>query len=238
MASAWGKDDFSYNESLSKTAKNSPAPVFLSFGVHPQLPALDKAAAAESLAMLETLARGKRLDAAGEIGFDLFDARYRSTEKEQDAVFSEELAIAARFDLPVVLHARKAMHKIFARKKALKKIKAVVFHGFSGTDGEALSLLAGGINAYFSFGTALLNNHKKAQKAAALIPAERLLFETDAPYQPLRGKEYSHYRDLAPILEKAAALRRAAGSGFADRHALETLTDTQFYALFAQNPHP
>jgi TatD DNase family protein len=235
MASAWGKDDFSYNESLSKNAKNSPNPVFLSFGVHPQLPALDKAATTESLAMFEALAREKRLDAAGEIGFDLFDAQYRSTEKEQDALFSEELAIAAQFDLPIVLHVRKAMHKIFARKKALKKIKVVVFHGFSGTDREALSLLAGGINAYFSFGTALLNNHKTAQKAAALIPAERLLFETDAPYQPLRGNDHSHYRDLAPILEKAAALRQEAGSNFADRHALETLTDAQFYHLFSQN---
>jgi TatD DNase family protein len=236
LASAWGKDDFSYNESLSKNAKNSTAPVFLSFGVHPQLLALDKAAAAESLAMFEALAREKRLDAAGEIGFDLFDEQYRSTEREQDAIFIEELAIAAQFDLPIVLHARKATHKICAHKKTLKKIKAVVFHGFSGTDREAMSLLAWGINAYFSFGTAILNNHKKAQKAVALIPAERLLFETDAPYQPLRGNAYSHHRDLAPILEKAAALRREAGSDFADRHALETLSDTQFFHLFEPTP--
>jgi TatD DNase family protein len=124
------------------------------------------------------------------------------------------------------------MHKVFAHKKALKRMKAVVFHGFSGTDHDAASLLAAGINAYFSFGTAILNNHKKAQKAVALIPAARLLFETDAPYQPPRGKEFSHYRDLAPIREKAAALRQEAGRDFADSHALETLADTQFYRLF------
>jgi TatD DNase family protein len=232
MASAWGKDDFTYNEFLSKNVKNTAAPVFLSFGVHPQLLAADKTGAATSLAMFETLVRESRLNAVGEIGFDLFDERYRSTEKEQDTVFCDQLALATHYNLPVIIHARKAIHKIFAYKKALKQIKAVVFHAFSGTDGEAMSLLAYGINACFSFGTAILNNHKKAQKAVALIPAERLLFETDAPYQPLRGNTHSHYRDLAPILEKAASLRREADADYADRHALETLTDTQFYQLF------
>jgi TatD DNase family protein len=231
MASAWGKDDFAYNESL-KNAKNTAAPVFLSFGVHPQLLAADKAAAVASFTMFEALVRGSRLNAAGEIGFDLFDEYYRSTEKEQDAVFHDQLVLAMHYDLPVILHARKAIHKIFAYKKALKQIKAVVFHAFSGTDCEAMSLLAHGINAYFSFGTAILNNHKKAQKAVALIPAKRLLFETDAPYQPLRGNTHSHYCDLAPILEKAASLRREANTDYADRHTLETLTDTQFYQLF------
>jgi TatD DNase family protein len=234
VASAWGADDFSYNESLAAKAKNTRAPMFLSFGVHPQLLAVDKAAASVSLAKLSALARERRLDAVGEIGFDLFDGRYRSTEKEQDTIFSEELAIAVLYDLPVILHVRKAMNKIFAYKNQFKHIKAVVFHGFSGTEREALSLLAAGINAYFSFGTAILNNHKKAQQAVSVIPAQRLLFETDAPYQPLRGNEYSHYHDLLPIREQAAALRREAGSDITDMSVLETLTDTQFYHLFGR----
>jgi TatD DNase family protein len=235
-ASAWGKEDFSYNESLAEKAVQSGVPLFLSFGVHPQLLAADKAAAASSLAMLSTLAEEKRLDAVGEIGFDLFDEQHRATEKEQDAIFRDELATAAHYDLPVILHVRKAMHKVFACKNTLKSIKAVVFHGFSGTDREALSLIAAGVNAYFSFGTAILNNHKKAQKAVSVIPARRLLFETDAPYQPPRGSAYSHYRDLPQILEKAAALRQEAANDFADPLALENLTDTQFLSLFAKSP--
>jgi Tat protein secretion system quality control protein TatD with DNase activity len=70
VASAWGQDDFSYNESLSKNTKHDAPPVFLSFGVHPQLLALDKTAAAASLALFAALAQERRLDAAGEIGFD------------------------------------------------------------------------------------------------------------------------------------------------------------------------
>jgi TatD DNase family protein len=236
MASAWGKDDFSYNESLAERAIQSGMPIFLSFGVHPQLLAADKAAAASSLAMLSTLAEEKRLDAVGEIGFDLFDEQHRATEKEQDAIFRDELATAAYYELPIILHVRKAMHKIFACKKQLKHIRVVVFHGFSGTDREALSLLAAGVNAYFSFGTAILNNHKKVQKAVSVIPAQSLLFETDAPYQPPRGSAYSHYHDLPQILEKAAALRQEADNDFVDPLALETLTDTHFLSLFAKSP--
>jgi TatD DNase family protein len=232
VASAWGKEDFAYNKALADSAKKGGVPVFLSFGVHPQLPATNREAVAASFALFETLIADGSLDAAGEIGFDLFDERYRATEQEQDALFRDALAGAARYGLPVILHIRKAMRNVFAYKKALRKLKAVVFHGFSGTEGEAASLLAAGVNAYFSFGTALLNNHKKAEKAAALIPAERLLFETDAPYQPLRGHAYSHPRDLAPILEKAASLRREAGSPCADARSLETLTDTQFHRVF------
>jgi TatD DNase family protein len=235
VASAWGKDDFLYNESLAEKAKNTNAPIFLSFGVHPQLLAADKSAVSASFALLLTFVQAKRLDAIGEIGFDLFDERYRPTEKEQDALFADELAVAMRYELPVILHVRKAMHKIFAYKKQLKHIKAVIFHGFSGTERDASALLAAGINASFSFGTAILNNHKKAQKAVSVIPPQRLLFETDAPYQPSRGNEYSHYRDLRPILEKAAALRREAGSDFSDVHALEALTDAQFFSLFQRN---
>jgi TatD DNase family protein len=257
LASAWGKEDFDYNKSLSEEADKAGqggVPMYLSFGVHPQLPttdktdktdktgktetamdkAMDKPMSAASFALLETLVREGGLDAVGEIGFDLYDERYRETEKEQDELFRDELALAARYDLPVVLHVRKAMHKVFACKKTLRNIKAAIFHGYAGTEGEAASLLAAGVNAYFSFGTAILNNHKQAERAVALLPAERLLFETDAPYQPLRGKLYSHYHDLAPILEKAASLRKEAGSDYADREALEALTDPQFRRLFGR----
>jgi TatD DNase family protein len=236
VASAWGKEDFAYNKALAEDAKNGDTPVFLSFGVHPQLPAANKEAAAASFALFETLVADGSLDAVGEIGFDLFDERYRATEQAQDALFQNALAQAARYNLPVILHIRKAMRNVFAYKKDLRKLKAVVFHSFSGTEGEAASLLAAGINAFFSFGTAILNNHRKAEKAAALIPAERLLFETDAPYQPLRGNPCSHPRDLAPILEKAASLRREAGSPCADARSLETLADTQFHRIFGRTP--
>jgi TatD DNase family protein len=44
-------------------------------------------------------------------------------------------------------------------------------------------------------------------RCCALFPRDRLLTETDAPYQPPRGKEFSSYADLPRILEAMAALR-------------------------------
>jgi TatD DNase family protein len=234
VASAWGKEDFVFNKALAENAKPSGVPVFLSFGVHPQLPAMNREAVAASFALFEALVQEGHLDAIGEIGFDLFDERYRATEQEQDTLFRDALVLAERYELPIILHIRKAMHKVFAYKNELRKLTAVVFHGFSGTEREAASLLAAGVNAFFSFGSAILNNHKKAERAVSLIQAERLLFETDSPYQPLRGHAYSHSRDLMSIVEKAASLRREAGSGYADAHALETLTDAQFYHIFGK----
>jgi TatD DNase family protein len=127
------------------------------------------------------------------------------------------------------------MHKIFPYTKQLKKIPAVVFHSWSGTRGEAEALLKKGINAYFSFGTAVLKNHKESMASAAILPAERILLETDAPYQPLRGKEFSTWQDLSRICSCIAGLRKNAGSKCATPEEIEKQTTENFYKIFTTN---
>jgi TatD DNase family protein len=236
-ASAWRREEFSYNEALSA----GPGRV-LCFGVHPQLPAHEgrgglegsPVSARDSLAFLQTLAREGRIHAVGEAGFDLYTQPYRDTEARQDEIFAAQMEIALDHGLPLVLHVRRAMHKVFFHSRSLKRLPSVVFHSYPGTLREGLDLLNRGINAYFSFGAPILLNHKTAMDACARLPPERLLLETDAPYQPLRGRPFSSWGDLPQILRAAADLRREAGSLPPSLEELEALGQANFRRAYGR----
>ncbi|MCL2600844.1 MAG: TatD family hydrolase, partial [Treponema sp.] len=212
-SSATSIAEFEFCERLSlKALAESAAPVLPCFAVHPQMPLSGKPGGAEAgLAVLDLLAGQGRLAAVGETGFDLFSPAFRETEKTQDLVFAAHIEAALRHGLPLVLHARRAMHKIFAHAAMLRKCRAVVFHSWPGTASEGQALLRRGINVFFSFGTTIALNHREAMRCCAIFPGERLLTETDAPFQPLRGREFSRHADLPHILETMAALRHDAG---------------------------
>jgi TatD DNase family protein len=232
-ASSWNLEQFAYNEGLAKKALADGGPsLFCCFALHPQLSADGEFPFAEGLALLESLGAEGRLDAVGETGFDLYDDEYRAGEKMQDEIFISHLETALRYGLPVILHVRRAMHKIFPFAGRLKKLPAVIFHSWPGTMGEGEALLRRGINAYFSFGTAVVKNHRQAMASAALFPAERLLLETDAPYQPLRGKAFSSWRDLDAICRGIAALRKEAGSSCSSPEELKEQTSANFFRIF------
>ena len=129
---------------------------------------------------------------------------------DQEILFREQIAVAREYGLPCVLHLRRAMHKAFEYSKELAALPAVVFHSYSGTAQESRSLVKRGVNAFFSFGTTVALNHKRAMEACVQVPADRLLIETDAPYQALRGKERSSWRDLLIV---AAAVARSPRRG-------------------------
>jgi TatD DNase family protein len=233
-ASSFDKDEFIYNEALSK--KNLSPFMALCFAIHPQLPAHGNDIDG-GLLFLETLALEKRIHAVGEAGFDLFNSDFKATEKVQEKIFNHHLDVALQYNVPIVLHIRRAMHKIFLYTKELKRLPAVVFHSYSGSLDEAASVLKRGINGYFSFGGAVLMNHKNAMCCAARLPAEKLLFETDAPYQPVYPKKYSCHSDVFTVIRCAAKLRETAG-GFLNSTGentaveLEKISDDNFNTIF------
>jgi TatD DNase family protein len=185
-----------------------------------------------SLVLLEMLASGGHLAAIGETGFDLYNAAFGETEKIQDELFAGHVDAALRYNLPIVIHARRAMHKIFACTATLKKCRAVIFHSWPGTAGEGEALLRRGVNAFFSFGTTIMLNHREAMRCCAVFPSERILTETDAPFQPPMGREFSRYADLKDIIKTAAALRRDAGTEVSDVEELEKIVEKNFRIAF------
>jgi TatD DNase family protein len=236
-AGAWNGEQFAYHRELAAGARQEcAAPMALCFAIHPQLPAVkERPPFAPLLDLLETLAAGGgigRLNAVGETGFDLYNDAFRATEAVQDELFAAHLEIALRHSLPLVLHVRRAMHKVFAHTASLKKLPAVVFHSYPGTAGEGESLLRRGVNAYFSFGASITKNHKEMIRAAATLPLDHLLLETDAPYQPLRGREFSRWADLSVILRGLARVRGEAGVPGGETAELETAADSNFCRVF------
>ena len=181
----------------------------------------------ENLPFLEGLLQEKRICAIGECGLDFFTPEFSAKRAAQEKAFAAQLELAARFSVPVIVHARKATQEIFASAAALKKVPAVVFHSFAGTLIDARSLLEKGVNAYFSFGKPLMNGAKKAILCVRSLPLERLLFETDAPYQTLKGERFTSPAEIADVYQTAFELRTAglpfeARPSFADfRAAIE-----------------
>jgi TatD DNase family protein len=259
-ASACSLEEFAYNEKLSRNAVLEDAvPILPCFGVHPQVfshrnrrrgqwPRFpsggtearkneglgirnEQRIESEQLEVIDNLASEKRIAAIGECGFDLYNSAFRETEKAQEQYFAAQIEIALKYDLPVVLHVRRAIHKIFAVAKELSKCNAVIFHSWPGTLEEAQSLLRRGINAFFSFGNVLMLNHKQALRCCALLSAQKLLTETDAPYQPRRGMNFSRWTDLPLILETAAALRCEAGNKISAKE-LEIHIEANFRKAF------
>jgi Mg-dependent DNase len=173
----------------------------ISFGIHPQAP--DE----KELKTLEKLIAENRVAAIGEIGLDRFNEEFAATIDLQKKLFSAQLEMAEIAELPVILHIRKAIPEVFEQIQELRKIKKVIFHSFSGTAAEAESILNHGVNAFFSFGNALLNGHKKAAEAVKILPEERILTETDAPYQPKKGESFSKPDDILLIRAKIKEIK-------------------------------
>ena len=125
----------------------------------------------------------------------------------QQTVWNMQLQWAQEFQLPVVIHCRKALPLIFDSVPRLKKLPAVIFHGWGGSPQEASAFLKKGVNAYFSIGKAVLRGQKSVCAMAASFDSTRLLTETDAPYMRLKAESYSHPCDIIAVTKQCANLR-------------------------------
>lgn len=136
--------------------------------------------------VIEALAAHKRVVAIGEIGLDY---HYEKDSRNlQLQIFENQLALANRLCLPVIVHDREA-HADTLRLLQKYKPRGVV-HCFSGSAEMAKEVLKLGM--YIGLGGAVtFKNAVKPVEVAEMLPADRLLAETDAPYMtpvPFRGK--------------------------------------------------
>ncbi len=138
---------------------------------------------------LRELAKHDKVRAIGEIGLDY---HYEGSDlpeirAAQTELFERQLMLANELGLPVIMHCRDATEDFVALCR--KHRPRGVCHCFSGSAETARELLD--IGLYIGFTGALtFKNAKKAKRAFAAVPTDRLLFETDAPYMappPFRG---------------------------------------------------
>ena len=186
-----------------------------SYGIHPQIVSEDYLHHdfEKAFDFMEYLCRKKKICAVGECGFDFFTPEYKATALLQEAVFEKQLLLAKNYGLPIVLHLRKSVQKIFTYSNPLSQLPAVIFHSFPGTSMEAESFLRRGVKAFFSFGKPLLNGKKSAIECVEKLSLQNILLETDAPYQPLKGETETFPTDIKHVYQKVCELRKI---GFED----------------------
>ena len=143
----------------------------------------------QHLEKLEALTREPKVVAIGEIGLDY---HYNFSPKEdQQRWFREQLQLARRLNLPVIIHDREAHGDVFDLIEATGVAETgCVMHCFSGSVEMAREYVKRGI--YISLaGPITFHNARKTREVAAAVPLEWLLIETDCPYLapvPHRGR--------------------------------------------------
>jgi TatD DNase family protein len=194
--------------------------VYAALGIDPHQAATDEA---HRVGELRTLLGAERAVAVGETGLDY---HYGSESKaEQLRLFESQLQLARDLDLPVVIHTREANDDTAAILGEHEG--TVIMHCFSEP-----GLLAAGLDRgwYFSFaGNVTYPRADELREAAAAVPADRILVETDSPYlspQPLRGRP----NEPASIVHTLAVLARARGE---DTGELAARIDANATAAFS-----
>jgi TatD DNase family protein len=184
-------------------------------GVHPHRAA---SWGPDALDRMTDLARDPCVVAIGEIGMD-FSGR-SSPPDVQEAGFRGQLALAALLDLPVVIHVRDAgdrVREILAGMRGpggrAPRVRGMI-HCYSEGPEELAAWLGFGLHISFA-GTLTYPGSDRLRAAAALVPADRLLAETDAPYlapQNARGRR----NEPLYVAATHAALARERGVDIGD----------------------
>ena len=147
-----------------------------------------------------------KLLAVGEIGLDFFVTQ--QNRETQEYFFAEQLKIAKEFNLPVILHVRRAIDDVL---KYLRKYKITggIAHAFNGSPQQAQALIDLGFKLGFG-GAMTYPRALKIRELAKNLPLESIVLETDAPDIPpewLGTKGRNQPAELAKIAQVLADLR-------------------------------
>lgn len=188
--------------------------MYAAAGIHPEDChfILDEDRAMEDLRFLLSDTEGRKRDkivALGEIGLDYHYECYGDiplNKQKELRFFEAQMDLAEELGLPVIVHDREAHGDCFEAILRHPNVRGV-FHSFSGSAELALELVKRGWYLSFS-GTLTFQNARRVREAAAAIPRECLLIETDAPYlapHPVRGT-LNHSARLTYTLSTLAQL--------------------------------
>jgi len=197
-------------------------------GLHPgdvqRLP--EGTALVDSVDRIRTMAAHPKAAAIGEIGLDY---HYDGTDPAlQKAYFDAQMSLAEELGKPVIIHDRDAHGDTFDMILAHPKVTGVL-HSYSGSPEMARQLSDRGWYVSFS-GPVTYKNAVKVKEACAVVPADLLLLETDAPYlppTPHRGKmNHSGY-----LVYTAATMAEIRGTSVEDIAEQTFVNACRFFGL-------
>ncbi|RTL42312.1 MAG: TatD family deoxyribonuclease [Burkholderiales bacterium] len=187
-------------------------------GIHPLYVMRAPADALDQLAeALRTHHGDPRLVAVGEIGLDFFVPGLDAATQQQ--FYVEQLKLAQRAGLPVLLHVRRSADQLLAGLRRTGFRHGGIAHAFNGSEQQAQAFIDLGFKLGFG-GTLTFGRSLQIRRLAASVPAEALVLETDAPDIPPQwlyrtaeqraaqtGQGRNESAELPRIAESLAALR-------------------------------
>jgi len=194
--------DASYTTSMLQLEKDFPEHVFLMMGLHPTHV---NANYAEELQHVEEMLSQRHFYAVGEIGIDLYWDK--STLEIQKKAFKQQIKLAKKYKLPIVIHCREAFEEIFDVLETEKGDNLFgIFHCFTGTLEQAHQAIS--YNMKLGIGGVVTFKNGKLDQFINQIDLSHIVLETDAPYLspvPYRGKR-NESAYIINVLDKLAEL--------------------------------
>lgn len=191
--------DAAESDAAVEVARAHRGRVWATAGVHPH-------DASQGLDTVLPVLDAPEVVAVGECGLDYhYDHSPRPLQRE---VFAAQVALARARDLALVVHTRDAWDDTFAILASEGVPERTIFHCFTGGAAEARRALDAGAHLSFS-GIVTFKRADDVREAAASVPLERLLVETDAPFltpEPHRGT--ANHPAFVPLVGAAVARAR------------------------------
>jgi TatD DNase family protein len=180
----------------------------LSVGLHPL--DTDKWTATTAAQIAELAASDNRIVAIGETGLDFFKADDEAVQRE---AFWQQLIIAHRLGLPVIVHCRDAAQATATMVREFQQTVGPVtgvMHCWAGTPEETQWFLDLGFYVSFS-GIVTFKNAHQVKASARMVPDDRLLVETDCPFlspEPMRKERRNQPAFVRHVATYLAELRQ------------------------------
>lgn len=191
-------------------AHATPGAVY-ALGIHPMATPEAEDEDLETLAgQIEAALGDERFVAIGEIGLDYFVPALKTdaARERQERFYVEQLRLARRYQLPVLLHVRRSQDQLLARLRRLPGVGGIA-HAFNGSAQQAAAFV--GLGFRLGFGGAMtFERSLNIRRLAAGIDSAALVLETDAPDIPpaWRHRERNTPGELPRIGAALAALRQ------------------------------
>jgi len=177
--------------------------LYPAYGLHPMYLAEHRP---EHLQELEQWIEREHPVAVGECGLDFFVPGLDADAQRE--YFRRQLELARKFDLPLILHARRAVDEVTAAIRRIGNLRGVV-HSFSGSVEQAQHLWKLGFCLGLG-GPLTYPRAHRLREIVATMPLEYLLLETDSPDQPLHGHQ-GQRNEPALLAEVCTCVARLRG---------------------------
>jgi TatD DNase family protein len=182
--------------------------LYASVGFHPHDA---KQCSEKGLKLLKKLVESPKVRAWGEIGLD-FNRMY-SPREDQEKWFIRQLEVADQLNLPLIFHERESGGRLGEiLTKQFKQDRKGVIHCFSGNESELDQYLSLGLYIGITGILTIKGRGAELRQLVSLIPSDRILIETDAPYLT-PAPEKNKIRRNEPAFVKSVLLKLAEVRG-------------------------